>query len=326
MKGISIILCCYNSVKRLPKTLEYLSNQSVSDVLKWEVILVNNNSTDDTTEVAKTIWEDLGAPVIMNVVDESQPGLSYARQRGMAVAQYDVYLFCDDDNWLRHDYVENVIRAFEEYPGAVALGGWSEAIFEGDKPEWFDAFSGNFAVGQPVENTGVLENPHEFIYGAGMALRKEAIDQLNQRGFKSILTDRKGKELSSGGDVELIYALKLLGNLVYFDERLHFYHYMPKERMTWDYLLRLRKSMYWSNFVLSIYRDAQKNTPFNFTALLKKIINTINFLVRQRMHLKQADKLKTLFLTNQKEIRKLFLTHIFFYFSTRIKLRQLQND
>ena len=60
MKGISIIICCYNSAKRLHETLKHLALQQVSDTIHWEVILVNNNSTDATTQIALEIWNGLG--------------------------------------------------------------------------------------------------------------------------------------------------------------------------------------------------------------------------------------------------------------------------
>ena len=54
MKGVSIIICCYNSSKRLPTTLNTLLNLNVPPLTNWEVIVVNNNSTDTTSELAHT--------------------------------------------------------------------------------------------------------------------------------------------------------------------------------------------------------------------------------------------------------------------------------
>ena len=75
MKGISIIICCYNSAERLPKTLEHLANQVVSKNILWNVILVNNNCTDNTVEIAKNEWDKYDLRIEMNIVDELQSGL-----------------------------------------------------------------------------------------------------------------------------------------------------------------------------------------------------------------------------------------------------------
>jgi glycosyltransferase involved in cell wall biosynthesis len=325
INGVSVILCCYNSGKRLTETLKHLAAQKVDEAVPWEIILVNNYSSDNTVEEATSLWETLGEPVTMLVVDEVNPGLSFAREKGMSVAAYTVFLFCDDDNWLQEDYVETVFTTFSKNPELGALGGWSEAVFEADKPEWFDTFSGNFAVGKPVPETGLLDKANQFIYGAGLALRKDTIKKLKQKGFKNILTDRKGKQLSSGGDVELIYAIKLMGLPVMFNDNLFFYHYMPKSRMTWEYLVRLRSSMHWSNFVLGIYIDCIQEKPFTVISLMKKILQSIKYIYTQNKRLKIVNSYKAMFLKNQIEVRKLFLKNISFYCYTRVALKKIKH-
>ncbi|MBK6397553.1 MAG: glycosyltransferase [Bacteroidetes bacterium] len=57
MQGISIVICCYNSESRIKETLEALQMQEVGNDIKWEVLLVDNNSTDKTIEVSEMIWK-----------------------------------------------------------------------------------------------------------------------------------------------------------------------------------------------------------------------------------------------------------------------------
>lgn len=325
INGVSVILCCYNSANRLPETLKYLAKQKTTSAFPWEIILVNNNATDNTVETAITLWEALGEPVPMQVVDEVNPGLSFAREKGMSVAAYTVFLFCDDDNWLQQDYVETVFTTFSENPELGALGGWSEAAFEAEKPEWFDVFSGNFAVGKPIPETGLLDTANQFIYGAGLALHKDAIQKLKEKGFKNILTDRKGNQLSSGGDVEFIYGLKLIDIPVMFNEALFFYHYMPKARMQWEYLIKLRTSMYWSNFVLGIYLDAFKDEEITGITILKKIKQSIAYIYTKNKKIKALENNKALFLKNKIEVKKLFLKHSYFYYKTRVALKKIKH-
>lgn len=325
IEGVSVILCCYNSANRIQKTLEYLAKQEVSSSLKWEIILVNNNSTDSTVLLSKNTWKNLGAPSPMVVVDETQPGLSFAREKGISAAQYDIFLFCDDDNWLHENYVQRVQDIFNKRPELGALGGWCDAVFEEEEPDWFTDFAGNFAVGRPKEKSGMLVTANSFLYGAGLAMSRIAKLKLNENGFVNILSDRKGKQLSSGGDVEIIYALKLLGFSVYFDEQLYFNHFMPAQRLTWEYLIKLRKSMYWSNFVLGIYVDAQKNTPFDMKAIIRKIYVNVKYILKQKNRLRKLNERDALFLKNQINTRILFLKNINFYSKTRKRLDQFIN-
>ena len=98
--GISVIICCYNSSTLLPRTLEHLALQDVPENILWELIIVDNNSNDDTAEVARKEWEKYKIDIPFKVVYESNPGLSYARQKGVKEASFELLLFCDDDNWL----------------------------------------------------------------------------------------------------------------------------------------------------------------------------------------------------------------------------------
>ena len=269
MKGISIIICCYNSAERLPKTLGHLANQLITNTLNWEVILVNNNSSDDTANLADSLWKSLGSPVSLKIVNEPNPGLSHAREKGMSVAKYEFFLWCDDDNWLCDNYVQTSFDVMETHPEIGALGGWCEAAFERDKPKWFDQQAHFFAVSKQGRVRGDITLKKGCLYGAGMVLRKSHWLQLKQQGFKHVLSDRIGKKLNSGGDTEYCFALRLLGYKMWFDERLYFKHFMDEGRLDLKYLSRLRKARTHSNFILWPYLDLLKKEPRSKRGLLK---------------------------------------------------------
>lgn len=269
LDGISIIICCYNSVHRLPDTLGHLARQKLNGTTKWELILVNNNSTDNTSAVAKQIWNSLGAPTSLNIVNEAQPGLSPARQKGMQEANYDLLLWCDDDNWLCDTYVQTAYDIMQEHSEIGALGGWCDAVFENEKPEWFDAQAKYFAVSKQGKKSGDITSKKGCLYGAGMILRKSHWLELKELGFKHLLSDRVGNKLTSGGDTEYSYALRLLGYKIWFDERLYFKHFMTEGRLSLRYLSRLRKARTHSNFILWPYLDLLSGKPSDRSELLK---------------------------------------------------------
>src|SRR5688572_10602380 len=99
--GISVIICCYNSSSRLPETLKHLANQSVPGKINWELIVVNNASTDNTASVAETEWAKYNLEIPLHVVDQPVPGQSAARDKGYEVASHEYLLYVDDDNWLK---------------------------------------------------------------------------------------------------------------------------------------------------------------------------------------------------------------------------------
>ncbi|MBK8553008.1 MAG: glycosyltransferase [Ignavibacteria bacterium] len=94
--------------------------------------------------------------------------------------------------------------------------------------------------------------------GAGMIVRKTALKKLYSRGFKSMMSDRKGNELSSGGDSELGFALVLSGWQVWYDTRLKLKHCMPAGRVTWNYLIRLFQGFGITSVGLDHYEKAIK--------------------------------------------------------------------
>ncbi len=237
--SVSLIICCYNSAGRLPDTLAHLARQVVE--VPWEVIIVDNNCTDNTVEIGQQTWTNLGSPANLQMVQEEQSGLSYARRRGLDMAQYDYAIFCDDDNWLSPDYVQKVQEVFDAHPDVALVGGDAEPGFEpgAEPPSWFGPFQGYYAIGQQGESAGYVPDERGYLWGAGLGLRISALRKLYESGFTSLLSDRQGSQLSSGGDGELCFALRLLGWRLWYEPELQLTHVMSASRLTWNYYLRL---------------------------------------------------------------------------------------
>lgn len=251
--GVSIVVCCYNSEKRLPETIKHLGAQ-VADGVKWEVIVVDNASKDDTAKVAQQLLKEHCTGVSHRVVHEAKPGLSAARIKGFEEANHDLVLFVDDDNWLCDTYVKTVFEDFDNNPEIGVIGGLGEAEFEIDPPFWFDKFKENFATGEQGNTRDGVTAQVDLVYGAGFTVRKSVYETLKNVGFTSILTDRVGDSLISGGDNELCIVAGMAGYEVWYDNRLKFKHYMTKERLTWDYLKKLYFGFGQSKIYLGIYR------------------------------------------------------------------------
>ncbi|ADY52865.1 glycosyl transferase family 2 [Pseudopedobacter saltans DSM 12145] len=248
-EGISIIICCYNSAERLPETIKHIGLQKISDNISWEVIIVNNNSIDNTREIAEK--ECQKHQILYSIVDEPQAGLSHARNKGIKSANYEYIIFCDDDNWLQKDYLQIAYNIISVNREIGALGGTGIAVSDIELPYWFADFHRGYAVGKQGIKTGDISY-RKFLWGAGMVCRKSALLEAYSK-VPSLLTDRKGKELSSGGDSELSVRLLLLGYILYYSEDLVFKHYIPSNRLTIEYRERLFKGHRESNKILYSY-------------------------------------------------------------------------
>jgi glycosyltransferase involved in cell wall biosynthesis len=254
VKGVSIVLCTYNGKSRLEQTFKYLVAQKIT--IPCEIIFVDNASADGTKQYADNWWKTHGSSDISyRSFEQPIPGKSYAQDLGYDKAQYDYILVCDDDNWLCDIYVQTSYDIMSKNTNIGALGGWCDAAFESEKPTWFETYAKYYAVSKQGEQSGDITTKKGCLYGAGMVLRKSHWLQLKTLGFNHLLSCRKGESLSSGGDTEYSYAIRLLGYKIWYDERLYFKHYMTTGRLNLNYLARLRKAMVYSNHILWPYQD-----------------------------------------------------------------------
>jgi len=250
-QGVSIIVCCFNSVKRLPETIKHIAKQIVPEEIKWEVIIINNASTDNTKEVAQSEWEKYNLTVDFTIIEQPVPGLKAAREKGIEISKYEYLLFCDDDNWLMNNYTHTAYEIMSSYPEIGILGGYSEAVFEEEPPKWFHEHKFGYAVGKQAEISGEIKGS---VYGAGMVLRKSAWIRLLDHGFKFTLSGRKGKKLTAGEDCEMCYAIRLMKFKIFYDERLVLKHFMPASRITWRVFRKMYRGFGIQNAVLYPYQ------------------------------------------------------------------------
>ncbi|MCC5833750.1 MAG: glycosyltransferase family 2 protein [Opitutales bacterium] len=256
---LSVALCCHNSEKRLPTTLSHLAQQEGMPVDLWEVLIIDNASSDQTSAVARKVWkkeaEGRGLKEVnFRIVRESRQGLSHARARAFKEAKGDVVCFLDDDNWVSSHWLRKVREIFLQYPDVAAAGGPITEVLEQDPPpDWFEEFKGNFTIWNPRDSSGYWNQP---LCGAGLCVRRSAWERLEARGFRFMLSDRQGNNLSSGGDFELCYALMLSGWRLWYDPGLHIQHWMPQERIQWTHLKRLRRGFGAQSVVFDAYKSS----------------------------------------------------------------------
>ncbi len=236
--GVSVIICCYNSAPRLQQTLAHLALQEVDKNIPWELIIVDNNSSDNTAQFAKDEWTNLAVNTPFKIVEEPKAGLSYARERGATAASYDILIFCDDDNWLEKKYIQTAFDVMQSNKKIGIAAGQSTGAFESAKPEWFDRFGQAYAIGLPFKESGIA-NERKYLAGAGMITRKSILEKLKSYNYAPVISDRTATNLISGGDAELCLAVIYMGYDLYYDERLQFIHFITTPRLQWSYCVQM---------------------------------------------------------------------------------------
>lgn len=245
---ISVLLPTRNPhLGRLERTLDGLAAQSLP-IQKWELIVVDNGSHPPL--------EQHFAPRIIDrstrVVVEPELGLTPARLAGIREARGEVLVFVDDDNVLSPDYLLEVAREFDARPELAAAGGPVLPDWEAPPPAWTREFHGLLALRDLGREEKIARGgpnvawPSFSPVGAGLAVRAAAA-----RAYATAvaadprrrLLDRRGNNLYSGGDNDLVFtALHGGGDIAYLPS-LTLTHLIPGSRLGCRYLARLNRGI-----------------------------------------------------------------------------------
>lgn len=246
---ITVIIPTHNPEHaRLQRVLGALKAQTLASDA-WEVVLVDNGSEPplDAGAFTHAVMANL------RLVHEPQLGLTAARCRGIIESRGDIVVFVDDDNVLNADFLREVTRIFSAHPEVGAIGGKITPEFESKPEPWVHDFFPLLALrdlGAAKMIAGLERAPggSHFLYpgcapvGAGMTLRRDAAHQwLAKAG--SALPDRRGVELSSSGDNDIVLTLLHAGWKVGYFPELTLTHLIPAARLEPAYLARLNRGI-----------------------------------------------------------------------------------
>ncbi|MCX6300300.1 MAG: glycosyltransferase family 2 protein [Bacteroidetes bacterium] len=279
MVGFSIVVCTYNGAKKLNDLFRYLLNLKIAG-FELEVLIIDNNSSDNTFELASFIASTFHQ-LSIRVLKEKKQGKVNALITGFDNAQYEYLVICDDDNWLSDDYLLIAFEQLSKNATFGILGGMGIPHEELILPEWFHLHENAWAVGMQDKFDKQIDNPFPSVWGAGMVIRKSTWVLILKNGFVSFLTGKTYDNVSMAGeDTELCLLVKSMGFDIHFDENLKFIHAIDQYRLTWNYLLQLKIGFARSQVYFDIYKEYFNNNLDNVELFKKYIINKMVFLAR----------------------------------------------
>ena len=210
MLHASVIVCTYNRATLLPRTLRSLQAQALRPGIEWEVLVVDNNSSDDTRAVVEAFSRTFPN---LRYSHEPQQGLAFARNHGIHAARGRVLLFTDDDVAPEADWMQRILDGMEVH-ACDACGGFIAPEWESPPPAWLtERFHGILAIKAERTDTYEIKGGEPVPYGANMAFRREVFDHF---GLFDVTRGRRGKILASGEDGELFGRMLAKG---IFDEK-----------------------------------------------------------------------------------------------------------
>ena len=241
---VSVIVCTYNRSSLLERTLKSVAAQQVPGDIEWEVIVVDNASTDATPEVARRFADE--CPNI-RCVREEQQGLSHARNRGIDEAVGALVCFIDDDVRLPTDYVSRAHAAWKGGSWGVA-GGRAVADYEVPCPAWIERLppkmlNAPFGVHDRGERDFIIDDSDEIVpIGANMLIPHTVFEKI---GTFDTELGRTGKSLRSGEDSEFYERARRAGLSIAYCGSCALRHFVPRERLKRRFFVRwkLRASL-----------------------------------------------------------------------------------
>lgn len=231
MIELSVIICTYNREKYLLSTLESLVDQSYDKTL-YEIILVNNNSSDGTEQVCNTFQKQY-PEVNFKYCLEINQGLSFARNRGIRESQGEVVIFIDDDARATSGYLKSIHLFFNENQDCVSLGGKIIPDYEDNQePKWMSKFLLPIIAALNLGDKTQLFPSNKFPIGANMSFRKSIFSKVGD--FNTNL-GRKGTSLEAGEEKDLFERVRKEGK-VYYLPTAEVFHYIPNDRVKPSYI------------------------------------------------------------------------------------------
>jgi len=250
----SVVIPTYNRAELLALALDSVLAQRTS--VPYEVIAVDNNSTDYTREVVERAAK--GAAAEVRYVFEPVQGSSAARNAGIAAARGEILAFLDDDVIAEPDWLAALADAYARVPDAWAVGGRVTLRLPDRLPGWLGPLDGLVASYLSEQDLGEDLTRVEFPRGlisANLSVKREALQRVG--GFDGRL-GRFGGRLLSGEDVELCYRIQRAGGSVYYCGRASVSHLVPPERLTKPFF---RRRAYWQGRTEAAFSSGRSVGP-----------------------------------------------------------------
>ena len=232
---LTVIICTYNRAKYISPLLESIAANDLSKS-EYEILLVDNNCTDNTHEICDA-FAAAHKEVNFRYVVEPEQGLSSARNKGIKEAKGDIIIYIDDDALIDKDYLRIYSEWFASHPETMACGGPIEPLYETQEPKWMTPYTKALLTAWMNYGDKVREYPKGRYPGGGnAAYRKEVFEKV---GFFNTALGRKGGNLMGSEEKDIFDKMHARGMQVLYLPTPVLHHCIPPIKLEKDYFDRL---------------------------------------------------------------------------------------
>lgn len=212
----SVIICTYNRAGNLPVCLGKLAEQQGVEGIEWEVLVVDNNSNDDTRGKVEKLAHEL--PITLRYLFEPEQGLNYARNLGAREARGRYFCYVDDDILVSPRWLAGLYRALADND-ADAAGSCIHLDERIVLPKWIQPDMYGFLGYQDYGPTPFqMDGLKQYPFGGNMAFNRRVLDMIGQfnpkLGRKG--SGRKRGELFKGAETDYFHRLAAAGGRIFY--------------------------------------------------------------------------------------------------------------
>lgn len=227
---LAVVVCTYNRAARLERTLQSLLRLQVPTGLTWEVLVVDNNSSDPTRRVC----DQMPPALPVRYLFEPRQGKSFALNRAIRETKAGLLLFTDDDVTVDPQWLATLWDAARRHPDTLCFGGRIFPRWEVTPPAWLERYAPTLLSGPTVTvDLGDWEQVYAKPFlGANLALRRSVFETLS---FREDLGPNPGDAVR-GEETDLQQRLHAAGHDGRYVPAAIVHHHNPAGRMTERYI------------------------------------------------------------------------------------------
>ena len=231
---LTAIICTYNRAKYIGPLLESIAANDLAKE-EYEILLVDNNCTDNTREVCEA-FAAAHTDVQFRYTTEPEQGLSAAKNRGIKEAQGDIIVYIDDDALVDAHFLRDYAEWFIAHPETMACGGPILPLYETAEPEWMTPYTKALLTAWMDYGDKPREYPKgRFPRGGNAAYRKSVFDKV---GYFNTALGRKGNSLMGAEEKDIFDKMHSFGMQIMYIPSPVLHHIIPQKKLEKDYFDR----------------------------------------------------------------------------------------
>lgn len=282
----TVAIPTYNGEKRLPEILDKLRSQLHTTSFSWEILVIDNNSTDNTAKVVQAYQVDWPQTYPLKYCFEVQQGAAFARRRAFEETNSELIGFLDDDNLPAPDWVAAAYAFGREHPSVGAYASQIHGDFEVAPPENFSRILPFLAINERGSIPLRYEPSSNLLPpAAGLVVRKQA--WLESVPDRMILTGRTSSSMLTSEDLEMLSYIRAKGWEIWYNPAMEIHHKIPYWRLQREYLIPFIRGIGLSRHVTRMLGVKPWVRPVAFLAYTINDLKKIVFhLIRYRLKVK----------------------------------------